>query len=1223
MNIVKRINSYQWLLVIGLLIGINEQIWAQQIAPDVPPSPQAASLEKFAEVPVSLYTGTPGISVPICELRSRRLSIPISLGYNYGGFKPNEMPSWVGLGWALNAGGVITRTVRGLPDETKVKGYFAIADQIKEKYKPYDTTATDWFFLKGVIAGEKDTQPDMYSFNLGGVSGKFIVKKEADGTFKAHTIPYQDVKIKVPSDIAKGEWEITTADGTKYYLGGIMSNPPSGMASEYIETTVSSTYPLQSSSPESQNTQFYTSSWYLRSIVSANNDDQIDFYYQHNDIADKYHRTYSESKTVRLAGATKDQAPGCDVPSGITTTVTEASVDNRLHIKEIVSSVGYKVVFTEGALRQDYNDYSLAKIEVYSSPTQLVKTFELNYIYLASGTSGYKRLLLDKVQQTSLTGNKGAYRFTYNQAISTNIDATFERGIDHWGYYNGANNTTLIPDYSYPTARLNFQGGDREINPERAKVGALTEMTYPTGGKAILTWESNTYNNPNCDGKIEHKPQDKTASVQFIKNAQVGNQGSFTDVEKQTFTIEKQQKVRIFSEVILPQINGNTPIGIFGGNVKVVALSGVDLSTRTTVFDYSTAANSLLDLDLMPGTYEIEADIWGDATEMPDNSEVSASIKVNFTRLEFVGPNGCQKYGPGLRIAKTEMLDGVSTAHTIVKEYKYHAFDEPQNSSGYLMGQALRYYDIVTFRVLSGINFLYSCTQLKLYSNSIRSSGQTKGSPIGYRHVTVLHGKGGINGREENEYSFANDQSYGFGTKIDADWKRGHLVEKRVYDVYGRILNKTHNYYATLDADSTLPHYHEALGVVAQMLKTYPINTDIRDPELNELVYDVYKIRSAWHRLDRTEATQYYYDKEGTTDSTTTVNENFYDNPTVHAFVTRTRTTDSEGRVLITKNRYPQDILPSESKFKTQAQWLEDKYMIGSPMISITFSDDKLIGASFQDYQRHGVNNVYPLASYVAELATPLNNEAALYAVDGNNNLINFTRKQQYSFDFLRGNVIQVVKEDDITTSFIWNYNRTLMTAQVVNASEDQVAYTSFEPQDELGQWVIASGSWVFDGSTSYNGTQSLQASGSLVTIESNPLANYLAHTYQVSFWKKGNGTVTVVGATDVQLIKTINTNWVNGGWSLYVATVKGSDLSGQKVKVTVPAGVNIDELRLHPVEARMQTFTYEPLIGVSSITDAKHMTVYHEYDALNRLKLTRDFEGNILKRYTYKYKGE
>ena len=80
----------------------------------LPPSPNTASLGKYGEVPVGLYTGIPQISIPLTSIQDGSLSVPISLSYHAGGVRVEEIASWVGLGWSLNAGGVITRQVRGI-----------------------------------------------------------------------------------------------------------------------------------------------------------------------------------------------------------------------------------------------------------------------------------------------------------------------------------------------------------------------------------------------------------------------------------------------------------------------------------------------------------------------------------------------------------------------------------------------------------------------------------------------------------------------------------------------------------------------------------------------------------------------------------------------------------------------------------------------------------------------------------------------------------------------------------------------------------------------------------------------------------------------------------------------------------------------------------------------------------------------------------------------------
>ena len=54
----------------------------------------------------------------------------------------------------------------------------------------------------------------------------------------------------------------------------------------------------------------------------------------------------------------------------------------------------------------------------------------------------------------------------------------------------------------------------------------------------------------------------------------------------------------------------------------------------------------------------------------------------------------------------------------------------------------------------------------------------------------------------------------------------------------------------------------------------------------------------------------------------------------------------------------------------------------------------------------------------------------------------------------------------------------------------------------------------------------------------------------------------------------------------------------------------------------QVTTYTYDPLIGVTSMTDPRGETLYYTYDAFNRLEHVKDAEGNILNKNEYNYKN-
>src|SRR5450432_1900480 len=131
-------------------------------------SPTAASLGKYADIPVSYHTGIPQINIPLYTIKAGPISLPIGLSYHASGLKVIENASWVGAGWSLDAGGVVTRTVMGQPDEKNtglgqidIFGYYT--DSGYNKYL-YQGNLEDW---QGFAQNRKDGEPDLFFFNFG------------------------------------------------------------------------------------------------------------------------------------------------------------------------------------------------------------------------------------------------------------------------------------------------------------------------------------------------------------------------------------------------------------------------------------------------------------------------------------------------------------------------------------------------------------------------------------------------------------------------------------------------------------------------------------------------------------------------------------------------------------------------------------------------------------------------------------------------------------------------------------------------------------------------------------------------------------------------------------------------------------------------------------------------------------------------------------------------
>src|ERR1700743_3187668 len=192
-------------------------------------SPTAAALGKFGDIPVGYHTGTPDISIPLYTIKAGKLSLPIGLSYHASGLKVQEQAGWVGAGWALNAGGVITRTVVGEPDDRGynnahvTNGYYTDYGYNNYLFTPdpggqigvtYDGMVAD---DAGFMRGLKDGEPDLFFFNFGGYTGKFYFNDDRTPIF----VPEKDFRVQpfVVSGQGFTGFIITTPDGVRYFFG--------------------------------------------------------------------------------------------------------------------------------------------------------------------------------------------------------------------------------------------------------------------------------------------------------------------------------------------------------------------------------------------------------------------------------------------------------------------------------------------------------------------------------------------------------------------------------------------------------------------------------------------------------------------------------------------------------------------------------------------------------------------------------------------------------------------------------------------------------------------------------------------------------------------------------------------------------------------------------------------------------------------------------------------
>ncbi|MEL6194789.1 MAG: hypothetical protein AAFR66_22200, partial [Bacteroidota bacterium] len=215
------------LIIFGFLMLRGHSLQAQEpknefiVDPvvSIPPSPNQAALFEFVEVPVSHYNGIPNISIPLWNLTDGDLSVPISLSYHAGGIRVDEVAPWTGLKWSLSAGGSISRTVKGIPDD-KGTGFLNSWDDVPSKL--FNTAPGGYYdpevvsYLENVSEGNLDGAPDMFYYSFPGGSGKFCFGPNQ----AVHTIPFQKLQFERVNVIGGGfNFEVKTPNGFTYIFG--------------------------------------------------------------------------------------------------------------------------------------------------------------------------------------------------------------------------------------------------------------------------------------------------------------------------------------------------------------------------------------------------------------------------------------------------------------------------------------------------------------------------------------------------------------------------------------------------------------------------------------------------------------------------------------------------------------------------------------------------------------------------------------------------------------------------------------------------------------------------------------------------------------------------------------------------------------------------------------------------------------------------------------------
>jgi hypothetical protein len=551
---------YILLLVSSCLYSQNSKFYNIDIK-----SPGITDFIKYGNMSSLSYTGALDFSIPLIEEAS------INLSYDSSGFRPAKRSGLVGLNWYLNMGGAITREVEGMPDDQigephavagpggdggyvqplhkYTNGFIVgIRNMIHNKDNVFNFSSSDGslsvnydYYLNGTdIYKNYEGDPDIFSFNFNGISGKFFMGN--DGVIKVVSNQPNNLKIDITgmqnqplvstSKPLSSLIIITDNSGNKYHFGGHTKN---------LEYTANGKYPI-------------ITTWHLNKIEYYNgkitnfvfrDDSALQWNFDDPSFSNPAHAGFPPYNTNPLLSYPNDPSMpylrdfcvlneyvsdqrqiietytnqgaflGHSGNSGyggisMTTTLQKIAILDQINSDDFVVNFSYSKqpnyfnTYTSSSINSAsrvskfFLDINLTKIEFFAKNgnTQggLIKTIDFGYTYLG-GT--YNRMFLTTLIETG----KPAYQFEYNDTSNLPMPITF--GVDHWGFWNGNlyNTNALVPfqnyqlngDFTECTTTTNADCTSRDPNFNFTLKGMLNKVTYPTRGYTRFEYEQNDY----------------------------------------------------------------------------------------------------------------------------------------------------------------------------------------------------------------------------------------------------------------------------------------------------------------------------------------------------------------------------------------------------------------------------------------------------------------------------------------------------------------------------------------------------------------------------------------------------------------------------------------------------------------------------------------------------------------------------------------------------------
>ncbi len=1174
---------------------------AAPIGPSTQSQTNAASgVTPLAAVPKSasdivspdLFTGAANVNIPIYDYSIDGLNLGVSLSYNTTGIKVDQVASLVGLGWNLNFGPVITREVRGIEDElnlkqidtTSVFGGTAMA-----------VPAMEGAFLANI--GSLTTSdcfwdhPDIFSVNLGGREIRFSFQFDnVKGIYISRVDVAKEIRVDVfldnanlyslsmsgviydghiwpdvfTTDVRKLRFRITDEHGNQFFF-----DRGDYQRRKYTYKT------FHSLAGVSTHVNWVAMSWVIKRIVTYSGA-VIDYEYVNDPVV---YPAYMDQRVQE----SKEYQPCCG-PITFPKFFGKMAVINDMVGTEMYLSRPVKITYYNGDIinfipdsnpRHDISGVgtyakalkSIVLQKGYDATVKNSFTYKFNYAYYNSDPAFSSEIAFPKpTSYTSTSDHTLNLRLKLKSIDKIGTDNTTTEKYYKFGYIDTwhlpARLSGLTDCYGYSNGAVLSSGGVGDP----ASVLSTTEANNLA--KVNIPWHSFT----------------------FEKSA-----GSFATV---TYGRMLDPSFAYAQRGLLNNITNGT-----GGNIEIKYKQHINIS-KPPEFN-ATPSNSQYF-----NTYAVPADLqYKDANDGVCLSEIvytDGYQASNSSKSTFSFTNGIRFFVGGYFWIPTFFNDwhGTTGPLDVFQRVYQNSFANPidyfnGSNHGYSNASVVTS-NSATGEVLSKTEYNFTNVQTK-YGEEIEGWGD-----VGAWASSRLQVYPGLFAHTLPRHYF-NKEWLGL-VKSSAEYSGTGVLLSKVENVWNQIRHIDSPFrqdeaftYVHNNVGPTQPLYGSGTGREYQQHISYYPHSNIVLKSSTTITYSGITSMSSTKtfnyssRNDYLEHT-YYTDSKGQA----VQEDNIYEDATykIHYYYGASLPVDVDTLTWLAAQR------KIVNGYVVNYQALTRVY----PGFSMGYDADgnyipypsSPAYGSFA-YTHCPLGRVLPI--YVNSLFT----DAPVASAAGNT----IIAKHYIGFSD-RHNIVETgFNNDQKFEATIWDSRIGEKVVGVANAKYDDIACTSFEgnfapvstPDYNRGNWDFESSAIVLGTSSSKAMTGRYYFNLALGTVSSNKIPAS-GKKYMLSVWYKGPAPfLSGPPAT------AFTTRYTAGSWNLGTAIVTGDGAS----TVTITGTALIDELRMHPTDAAMQSCTYEPLLGVSSKCDERNVVTYYEYDAMGRPTVTRDMDGKII----------